>query len=121
MRAFKQRLPNAASLIEPRPCNLPRRAYLKIMKSDIIIPRARFSIGQMVHHRLFNYRGVVVDLDAIFREKEEFYEKLGSIKAERHAPWYRVLVHDTSAMTYVAEEHLRLDVSREAGKPFWRV
>ena len=83
------------------------------MQSDIIIPRATFSIGQRVHHRLFNYRGVVVDIDASFREKEEFYEKLGTIKPERDKPWYRVLVHETSAMTYVAEEHLRSDVSRE--------
>jgi heat shock protein HspQ len=38
------------------------------------IVRPNFSIGELVHHRRFNYRGVVVDVDPRFQGTEEWYE-----------------------------------------------
>ena len=35
---------------------------------------ALFEIGQIVHHRLFGYRGVVLDVDADFQGGDEWYE-----------------------------------------------
>ena len=35
---------------------------------------ARFAIGDLVNHKLFNYRGVVYDVDPQFALSEEWYE-----------------------------------------------
>jgi heat shock protein HspQ len=41
-----------------------------------MVSEPRFMIGQVVHHKLFNYRGVVVDIDARFSLSEEWYEQV---------------------------------------------
>lgn len=75
--------------------------------------RARFSIGERVHHRLFDYRGVVFDVDSSFEGSEEWYEQVARSRPPRDAPWYHVLVHDASHTTYVAERNLEPDATTE--------
>ncbi len=77
------------------------------------ITRAQFSIGELVHHRLFDYRGVVVDVDANFQSTEEWYEAVARSRPPKDKPWYHVLVDDASHTTYVAERNLEPDVSTE--------
>ena len=33
---------------------------------------ARFSIGELIHHCLFDYRGVIFDADPVFQGSEEW-------------------------------------------------
>ena len=40
------------------------------------IAHARFSIGDVVRHRLFEFRGVVFDVDPVFANSEEWYEAI---------------------------------------------
>ena len=75
---------------------------------------AKFAIGQLIHHLKFDYRGVVVDVDPQFQGTEEWYEQVARSRPPRDKPWYHVLVHGTSAQTYVAERHLEPDGSGEA-------
>lgn len=75
--------------------------------------QAKFSIGQCIHHRLFDYRGVIVDVDAEFLGLEEWYEAMARSRPPKDEPWYRVLVHDTGRETYVAERNLQEDDSNE--------
>lgn len=77
------------------------------------IPRARFAIGELIHHRLFDYRGVVVDVDPKFQGTEEWYQNVAKSRPPKDKPWYHVLVHDASHMTYVAERNLEPDESSE--------
>lgn len=70
---------------------------------------ARFAIGQTVHHRLFDYRGVVYDVDPIFMGSEEWYEQVARSRPPKDEPWYRVLVHEGTHETYVAERNLEED------------
>ncbi len=72
--------------------------------------RARFSIGDLVHHRRFDYRGVVVDVDPVFQSTDEWYEAMARSRPPKDKPWYHVLVHQAAHMTYVAERHLEADV-----------
>jgi heat shock protein HspQ len=72
---------------------------------------SRFSVGQLVQHKLFDYRGVVVDVDPCFMGTEEWYEQMARTRPPREAPWYRVLVHDAGHETYVAERNLEEDDS----------
>lgn len=67
---------------------------------------ARFFIGQIVRHRKFEYRGVVVDADPEFMQSEEWYAEIARSRPPRDQPWYRVLVDGSSDETYVAEHHL---------------
>ena len=69
----------------------------------------KFAIGQLVHHRLFDYRGAIVDVDATFQGAEEWYEQVAKSRPPKDAPWYHVMVHDAEHMTYVAERNLEED------------
>ena len=75
--------------------------------------QAKYSIGQCIHHRLFDYRGVIVDVDAVFSGTDEWYENIAKSRPPRAEPWYHVLVHDTGDETYVAEQNLSEDASNE--------
>ena len=71
----------------------------------------KFTMGQVVHHKLFDYRGVVIDIDPIFSLSEEWYEQVARSRPPKDAPWYRVLVGGASHETYVAERNLEGDDS----------
>ncbi|MDH5648030.1 MAG: heat shock protein HspQ [Gammaproteobacteria bacterium] len=79
----------------------------EIIKFD----RAKYSVGDVVHHRLFNYRGVIADVDPTFQLTEEWYESIARSRPPKNRPWYHVLVHETGGMTYVAERNLETDDS----------
>lgn len=34
-------------------------------------PKAKFAPGELVHHKRFDYRGVVVDVDPVFQGTDE--------------------------------------------------
>ena len=67
---------------------------------------ARFAIGQCIQHRLFDYRGVIVDVDPVFQGTQEWYEQVARTRPPKDEPWYRVLVHEAGHETYVAERNL---------------
>lgn len=75
------------------------------------IARARFAVGELVHHRLFDYRGVIVDVDSTFQLTDEWYETVAKSRPPKDKPWYHVLVHGVSHSTYVAERNLEPDES----------
>ncbi len=74
---------------------------------------ARFHVGQPIHHELFDYRGVVADVDASYQGSREWYEQMAGSRPPKDAPWYHVLVHDAEHWTYVAERNLERDISGE--------
>jgi heat shock protein HspQ len=71
--------------------------------------KPKFAIGQLVHHRLFDYRGVVVDIDATFSLSDAWYDQVAKSRPPKDAPWYRVLVGGAMHETYVAERNLEED------------
>ena len=75
---------------------------------------AKFKIGQIIHHRLFNYTGVVFDIDPIFQGSEEWYEQVAQSRPPKNKPWYHVLVHAAEHSTYVAEQNLELEENPKA-------
>ena len=74
---------------------------------------AKFSIGQLVKHSLFNYRGAIVDVDPVFQGTEDWYEEVAFTRPPKDKPWYRVLVHNAVHDTYVAERNLESDFSED--------
>ena len=75
--------------------------------------RARFRVGQPIHHKRFDYRGVIVDVDPVFSGSEAWYETMAISQPPKDRPWYHVLVHDASHRTYVAERNLEPDLTGE--------
>ena len=67
---------------------------------------AKFFLGQIIHHKHFNYRGVIVSADPDFQNSEAWYEKMAISKPPKDQPWYHILVHDAFHTTYVAEKNL---------------
>ncbi len=71
--------------------------------------RVKYSIGELIHHKLFDYRGVIVDMDVDFQGSEDWYETMAKSRPAKNKPWYHVLVHDRQHTTYVAEQNLERD------------
>ena len=71
--------------------------------------KAKFLIGQIIRHKLFNYRGVIFDIDPFFLSSDEWYEQVAQSRPLKNKPWYHVLVHTTEHTTYVAEQNLDLE------------
>ena len=73
-------------------------------------PRPQLKVGQLVQHRRYGYRGVIVDYDLRCRAPDEWYES-NQTQPDRNQPWYHVLVHGSDAVTYAAESNLTDDNS----------
>jgi heat shock protein HspQ len=71
------------------------------------------SVGQLIKHKLFHYRGVVIDVDPVFMLSDEWYEEVAKSRPPKDEPWYHVLVHNSSQQTYVAQRNLEPDDSGE--------
>jgi len=68
--------------------------------------QAKFQVGQIVHHRLFDYIGAVFDGDPTFQGTDEWYQQVARSRPPRDEPWYHVLVNEAVHTTYVAEQNL---------------
>ena len=77
------------------------------------ITQVKFAVGELVRHRLFGYRGVIVDVDRNFQASEEWYQTVAKSRPPKNKPWYHVLVHGSTHSTYVAERNLASDDSLE--------
>jgi heat shock protein HspQ len=75
---------------------------------------AQFSVGQVIHHKLFDYRGVIDDVDPVFSGSEDWYDRVAKSQPPKDRPWYHVLVDDGEDNTYVSEQNLEADWSKEA-------
>lgn len=75
---------------------------------------ALWSVGLVVRHRRFQYRGVIFDVDPVFSGSEEWYDAVARSRPPKDRPWYHVLVDDHEHTTYVAERHLEVDPSGAA-------
>ncbi|HSG30911.1 MAG TPA: heat shock protein HspQ [Thermodesulfobacteriota bacterium] len=74
----------------------------------------KFYIGQVIQHKLFDYRGVIVDVDSKFEGSEEWYEAVAQSRPPKEKPWYHILPDGSAHKTYVAERNIENDKS---GKP----
>ena len=77
--------------------------------TDMSQSEAKFYIGQVICHIKFNYRGVVLDVDACFQGSEQWYEQVAKSRPPKDQPWYSILVENAAHTTYVAERHLQAD------------
>jgi len=74
--------------------------------------QSHFYIGQIIYHKLFDYRGIIVDVDFKFSGTDTWYDQVAHSRPSKDQPWYKVLVDNATHETYVAEQNL--DVSDES-------
>ena len=82
----------------------------------IDIPLALFAIGDVVRHRLFDFRGVIFDVDPIFSNSEEWYEAIPeALRPSKDQPFYHLLAEneETNYVAYVSQQNLVRDDSDE--------
>ena len=77
---------------------------------------AQFSIGDVVRHRMFEFRGVVFDIDPVFNNSEEWYQAIPEeARPAKDQPFYHLLAEnaDSSYIAYVSQQNLIRDDSDE--------
>jgi len=75
---------------------------------------AKFNIGDIVVHKRHGYRAVVVDVDPLFQASGRYNPQACKRDFSNRNPWYRLLVDDSSQMTYVEECLLVSDINRQS-------
>jgi len=78
---------------------------------------AKFSIGDVVHHRIFSFRGVIFDVDPTFNNTEEWWQSIPEpVRPRKDQPYYHLLAENesTTYTAYVSEQNL---VPDESGEP----
>jgi|TARA_B100000767_G_scaffold268800_1_gene289639 heat shock protein HspQ len=75
---------------------------------------AKFSIGETVKHKHFDFRGVIYDVDFEFNNSEEWYQSIPKdVRPRKDQPFYHLLAesNDVTYEAYVSEQNLLLDRS----------
>jgi heat shock protein HspQ len=78
------------------------------------VSSARFTIGDVVRHRVFDIRGVIFDIDPVFANSEEWYDSIPeAIRPAKDQPFYHLLAENTesSYVAYVSQQNLLPDDS----------
>lgn len=73
------------------------------------VATARFAIGSVVRHRLFDFRGVIFDIDPVFANSEEWYEAIpADLRPRRDQPFYHLLAEndESTYVAYVSQQNL---------------
>jgi heat shock protein HspQ len=86
------------------------------MARKIDMPLARFAIGDVVRHKLFDFRGVIFDVDPVFANSEEWYESIPeALRPPKNQPFYHLLAEnaESSYVAYVSQQNLVADDSDE--------
>jgi heat shock protein HspQ len=89
---------------------------LPSMAQKIDMPLARFAIGDVVKHRIFDFRGVIFDVDPEFANSDEWYDAIPeAIRPSREQPFYHLLAEnsESSYVAYVSQQNLEHDDSDE--------
>ena len=77
---------------------------------------AKFSIGTIVKHKHFDFRGVIYDVDFEFNNSEEWYQSIPKdVRPRKDQPFYHLLAesNDVTYEAYVSEQNLLVDDSKQ--------
>lgn len=78
---------------------------------------AKFSIGDVVKHRVYPFRGIIFDVDPVFNNTDQWYESIPvEIRPRKDQPFYHLYAENEQTVyeAYVSEQNLLLDESAVA-------
>ena len=70
------------------------------------------TIGDVVRHRLFPFRGVIFDVDPVFNNTEEWWNAIPEgVRPRKDQPFYHLLAENEEAayVAYVSQQNLLAD------------
>ncbi len=82
-----------------------------------VTKKALYSIGQVVRHKFFPFRGVIFDVDPEFANTEEWWQAIpAEIRPAKDQPFYHLLAENEESTyeAYVSQQNLLPD---ETGEP----
>jgi heat shock protein HspQ len=94
----------------------PARTVPDALLAAPSVVHARFSVGDVVKHRLLDFRGVIFDIDPVFANTEEWYQAIPEgIRPRKDQPFYHLLAEnaESSYVAYVSQQNLVADASDE--------
>jgi heat shock protein HspQ len=97
-------------------CRAVCAKYIEEFEVVRAMKTAKFAIGQVVRHRLFEFRGIIFDVDPEFSNTEEWYESIpAEVRPRKDQPFYHLLAEnsETEYIAYVSEQNLLEDDSDE--------
>ena len=83
--------------------NLRSQNKIRVVKDPL------FNIGDIVKHRIYPFRGVIVDVDPEFSNTEEWYQSIpAEIRPSRKQPYYHLMAENTETFytAYVSQQNL---------------
>jgi heat shock protein HspQ len=97
------------------------RSHIPTLPADSTLPlpmiaHARYGIGEVVRHRMFDFRGVIFDVDPVFANSEEWYEAIpADIRPAKDQPFYHLLAENAEStyVAYVSQQNLVPDETDE--------
>ena len=95
----------------------PTKAASRRKAATGALPKAKFSLGDVVKHRYYPFRGIIFDVDPVFSSTEEWWSSIPEdIRPRKDQPFYHLLAENekTEYIAYVSEQNLLPD---ETGAP----
>ena len=74
--------------------------------------KAKFSIGDIVKHKHFDFRGVIYDVDFEFNNSEDWYQSIPkNVRPRKDQPFYHLLAENSESFysAYVSQQNLLPD------------
>lgn len=81
-------------------------------KAQKNVRKAKFSLGSVVRHRYYPFRGIIFDVDPVFNSTEEWWQSIPKeIRPRKDQPYYHLLAENdkTEYIAYVSEQNLLPD------------
>jgi heat shock protein HspQ len=79
--------------------------------------QAKYTVGSVVRHRIYPFRGVVFDIDPVFNNTEDWWLSIPEeMRPRKDQPFYHLLAENAEIeyIAYVSEQNLLPD---DTGKP----
>ncbi len=89
-----------------------KNSNLSDIKKIRVVKEPLFNIGDIVKHRIYPFRGVIVDVDPEFSNTEEWYQSIpAEIRPSKLQPYYHLMAEnsDTFYSAYVSQQNLIID------------
>lgn len=83
-------------------------------KAASAVREAKYSLGSVVRHRYYPFRGIIFDVDPVFNSTEEWWQSIPEeIRPRKDQPFYHLLAENdkTEYIAYVSEQNLLPDDS----------
>ena len=80
--------------------------------SNVLIVSPIFNIGDVVKHKIYKFRGVIVDIDPEFSNTEEWYQSIPEeSRPRKDQPFYHLLAENSESFysAYVSQQNLLPD------------